>query len=157
MDPEQLREALARYPAGVVVVSTRIADGYRGLTVTSFASVSLEPPLVLVCLDRLAQSRDAILEAGAFNVSLLRRDQEFIADRFADRAPLAGPHWREVPHRLGGNGIPIVEGCVAWLECGLDHVYPAGDHDVALGAVEGGGTSAGDPLVYWDRAFWRLK
>ena len=157
MDREALKEALARHPAGVVVVSTRVADGYRGLTVTSFASVSLDPPMVLVCLDRLAQSRDAILEAGAFNVSALRRDQEFIADRFAGRAPLAGPRWREIPHRLGLNGIPIVEGCVAWLECRLEQVHEAGDHDVALGSVEAGGTGPGDPLVYWDRGFWRLQ
>ena len=95
-------------------------------------------------------------EAAAFNLSVLERGQEFLAERFSGRAPLVDPSWREVPHRLGGNGLPIVEGCVAWFECRLHQLYPAGDHDIALGEVIDAGREAGEPLILWDRAFWRL-
>jgi flavin reductase (DIM6/NTAB) family NADH-FMN oxidoreductase RutF len=61
-----------------------------------------------------------------------------------------------VPHRLGGYGLPIVQGCVAWFECRLRQLYPAGDHDIALGEVIAAGREPGEPLVLWDRAFWRL-
>ncbi|HXM55657.1 MAG TPA: flavin reductase family protein [Candidatus Dormibacteraeota bacterium] len=153
---DQFKEAMAALPTGVVVVSTRDAGGFRGLTASSFTSVSLEPPLVLVCLDRFARTRDAVAEAGVFTVSVLERGQEFVAERFAGRAPLVAPDWREVPHRLGANGLPIVAGSVAWFECRLHALHEAGDHDVAIGAVTAAGRGPGEPLVLWDRAYWRL-
>jgi flavin reductase (DIM6/NTAB) family NADH-FMN oxidoreductase RutF len=147
---------MAAVAAGVVVVSARDAGGFRGLTATSFTSASLEPPLVLVCLDRLSRTREAVATGGAFNVSVLERRQEFVAERFAGRAPLVDPAWRAVPHELGSNGLPIVAGCVAWFECRLRALHPAGDHDLALGEVTVAGRRGGDPLVLWDRSFWSL-
>ncbi len=147
---------MAAVAAGVVVVSARDADGFRGLTATSFTSASLEPPLVLVCLDRLSRTRDAVAAGGAFNVSVLERRQEFVAERFAGRAPLVDPAWRAVPHELGTNGLPVVAGCVAWFECRLRALHPTGDHDLVIGEVTGAGRRGGDPLVLWDRAFWGL-
>src|SRR6266567_3151544 len=78
---------MARVPAGVVVVSTRLGDEFRGLTASSLVSISVDPPLVLVGLERESATRAAVLETKAFNVSVLTRSQEFIADRFAGRAP----------------------------------------------------------------------
>ena len=153
---DQFKDAMAALPAGVVIVSTRDRAGFRGLTASSFTSVSLAPPLVLVCLDHFAQTRDAIAALGLFNVSILERGQEFLADRFAGRAPVVDPAWREVPHLLGANGLPVVRGCVAWFECELLDVYPAGDHDIFVGRVTQAGRDSGEPLVSWDRAFWRL-
>jgi flavin reductase (DIM6/NTAB) family NADH-FMN oxidoreductase RutF len=152
----RLRDVLAQVPAGVVVVSARDERGFRGMTVSSFASVSLQPPLVLVCLDRVAATRDAVVEGRIFNVSLLARDQEFLADRFAGRAPSVTPSWREVPHRLGVNGLPLLTGCVAWFECELHALYEAGDHDIAVGLVTAAEAGDGDPLVHWRRSFWTL-
>lgn len=148
---------MAGLAASVVVVSTRAGAGFRGLTASSFTAASLDPPLVLVCLDSLAQTRDAVSQAGAFNVSVLERRHEFIAERFAGRAPLVDPGWREVPHVLGGNGLPIVDGSVAWFECVLRELRPAGDHDIAIGEVTAAGRGAGEPLVLWNRAFWTLR
>ena len=156
MDDDHLRDVLARLPAGVVLVSTAAGTGFRGITATSFCSVSLRPPLVLVCLDRLAAARDAVLEHGAFSASLLSRHQQFLADRFAGRAPTGDPDWRDVAHRLGANGLPIVEGCVAWVECRVDTVHEAGDHDIVVGAVTGGGRGQGEPLIHWERDYWGL-
>jgi flavin reductase (DIM6/NTAB) family NADH-FMN oxidoreductase RutF len=154
---QALRDAMARLAAGVVVVCARYRTGYRGLTATSFTSVSLEPPLVLVCIDTLTATRDAIVETGSFSVSLLERRQEFFAERFAGRAPLVDPTWREVPHELSPGRLPIIGGSIAWLECSLHAVHEAGDHEVVLGRVTAAGVGQGEPLILWDRAFWTLS
>jgi flavin reductase (DIM6/NTAB) family NADH-FMN oxidoreductase RutF len=148
---------MARLPSSVVVVSARSPSGYRGLTASSLVSISVEPPMVLVGLEREAATRAAVLEEKAFNVSVLTRQQEFIAERFAGRAPAIEPTWKEVPHRLGTNGIPLIDGCAAWLECRLAAVHAAGDHDICVGEVEEAITGSGDPLILWDRMFWTLR
>jgi flavin reductase (DIM6/NTAB) family NADH-FMN oxidoreductase RutF len=153
---DEFREAMAGVPAGVVVIGVRDEDGLRGLTASSFTSVSLEPPLVLVCLDRFARTRDAVAASARFTVSVLERSQEFVAERFAGRAPLVGPAWRDVPHDVGAGGLPIVRGCVAWFDCTLRDLHAAGDHDIAVGEVVAAGRGPGEPLVLWDRAFWRI-
>ncbi len=154
---QDFRDAMARLAAGVVVVSARTAEGFRGLTASTLVSVSADPPLVLVGLERESATRAAVVESGRFNVSVLTREQEFLAERFAGRAPAVDPAWREIPHRLGVNGIPLIDGCAAWLECEVEEVHPAGDHDICVGAVKVALTGAGNPLILWDRAFWTLK
>jgi len=148
---------MARLPAGVVVISARTATGYRGLTASSLVSISADPPMVLVGLEHEAATRSAVSESKAFNVSVLTRSQEFVADRFAGRAPAIDPRWEGVPHRLGVNGIPLLEGCAAWLECRLVEILPAGDHDICVGEVTAATAGSGDPLILWDRAFWTLR
>lgn len=156
MANERFRDVMARLPAGVVVISARQGDDFRGLTATSLVSISLDPPLVSVGLDQKSATRAAVLETRAFNVSLLTRAQEFIADRFAGRAPAVDPKWQTLPHRLGSNGIPLIDACAAWLECRLVGVHAAGDHDICIGEVEGATIGSGDPLILWDRTFWTL-
>jgi flavin reductase (DIM6/NTAB) family NADH-FMN oxidoreductase RutF len=148
---------MARVPAGVVVVSARSGDGYRGLTASSLVSISVDPPMVLVGLEREAATRAAVAATRAFNVSVLTRSQEFIADRFAGRAPAIDPAWSDVPHHLGVNGLPLIDGCAAWLECRLVEIHPAGDHDICVGEVTAASAGSGDPLILWDRAFWTLR
>ncbi|HXJ47676.1 MAG TPA: flavin reductase family protein [Candidatus Acidoferrum sp.] len=148
---------MARLPAGVVVISARTATGYRGLTASSLVSISADPPMVLVGLEHEAATRAAVSESKAFNVSVLTRSQEFMADRFAGRAPAIDPRWEGVPHRLGVNGIPLIDGCAAWLECRLVEIHPAGDHDICVGEVTAATAGSGDPLILWDRAFWTLR
>jgi flavin reductase (DIM6/NTAB) family NADH-FMN oxidoreductase RutF len=156
MSSDRFRDAMAHLPAGVVVISTRLGDEYKGLTASSLVSISLEPPMILVGLEKASATRAAVVEARAFNVSLLTRAQEFIADRFAGRAPAIDPQWRTLPHRLGANGIPLIEDCTAWLECRLVDVHTAGDHDICVGEVTAAAVGRGDPLILWDRAFWTL-
>jgi flavin reductase (DIM6/NTAB) family NADH-FMN oxidoreductase RutF len=157
LPPNEFRDVMARLPSGVVVVSARAGDAYRGLTASSLVSVSVEPPMVLVGLEREASTRAAVVESKAFNVSVLTRSQEFIADRFAGRAPALDTGWEQVPHRLGTNGIPLIDGCAAWLECKLVQVHAAGDHDVCIGEVQAATAGSGDPLILWDRSFWTLR
>jgi len=156
MDESTVRDAFARLPGAVVLVATRGAGGFRGITATSFVAVSLEPPLVLVNLDRHSATRDAIEEAGAFTVSVLGRGQQFLADRFAGQAPAVEPSWREVPHRLGEGGLPLVEGAAGWFECRLQSHQEAGDHEILLGLVTAVERGPGEPLIHWERAYWTL-
>ena len=156
----EFRDVMARVPAGVVIVSARGAHdtrGFRGLTASSLASISLDPPIVVVGLERHAATTAAVVDARAFNVNVLTRSQEFLADRFAGRAPAVDGSWKDVPHRLGANDLPLIEGCAAWLECRLVEVHELGDHDLCVGEVVEALAGAGDPLVLWDRAFWTLR
>ena len=154
---QEFRDALARLACGVVVVSARTAGGYRGLTASTLISVSAEPPLVLVGLEHETATLAAVREGKRFNVSVLTRAQEFLAERFAGRAPAVQAAWTEVPHHLGANGIPLLDGCAAWLECDLEQVHEAGDHDICVGRVTAAMAGAGDPLILWDRQFWTLR
>lgn len=157
MTDADLREAMARLAGGVAVLATREGAGFRGLTVTSLTSVSLDPPMVLVCLDRQSQTRDLVLAEGRFTVSLLARAHDFLADRFSGRAPAVERTWREVPHFLSGHGLPVIEGSLAWLDTAVEQVVEAGDHDIVVARVERAGMGRGDPLVLWDREFWTLS
>jgi flavin reductase (DIM6/NTAB) family NADH-FMN oxidoreductase RutF len=156
MGAEEYREAMAKLAAGVVVISARTAGGFRGLTASTLISVSAEPPLVLVGLERESATRVAVMETRQFNVSVLTREQEFLAERFAGRAPAIDVAWMQVPHHLGSNGVPLIDGCAAWLECDLTQVHAAGDHDVCIGEVRVARVGAGNPLILWDRTFWTL-
>ena len=139
-----------------MVVATRAGDGFRGLTATTFIAVSIEPPLVAVALDSLSATREGVLAGRGFSVSVLESGQQFLADRFAGRAPAVDPSWREVPHRLAPGGLPTIDGCAAWFECRVESVVEAGDHDLVIGAVTATGTGGGEPLVLWERSYWRL-
>lgn len=157
MDRDGFLEALGRLPSAVVVVATPLGPGrFRAMTASSFISASLDPPLVLVSLERTATTRDAIQEAGVFSASVLSDRQEFIAERFAGRAPAADAGWRDIPHRPGTTGLPLLEGAIAWFECQLERMEPAGDHDLVLGRVTAAGWAGGDPLLRWLKSFWKL-
>jgi flavin reductase (DIM6/NTAB) family NADH-FMN oxidoreductase RutF len=157
MRSQEYRDAMAKLAAGVVVVSARTAEGFRGLTASTLISVSAEPPLVLVGLEHDSATCAAVAETRRFNVSVLTREQEFLAERFAGRAPAIDVAWRQVPHHVGTNGIPLIDGCAAWLECDLVDVHTAGDHDVCIGEVKVARVGTGNPLVLWDRTFWTLR
>ena len=154
---EDFRAALARVASGVVVVSARSAERFHGLTASSLVSVSVEPPLVLVSLEHETATLSAVRESRRFNVNVLTRGQEFVAERFAGRAPAVDADWRVIPHRLGENGIPLIDGCAAWLECDVSEIHTAGDHDVCIGRVTSALAGSGDPLILWDRSFWTLR
>lgn len=134
IDPAELRRALGCYPTGVAVVTTLGTDGAPiGLTISSFNSVSLDPPLILWSLTRRANSLPAFRSHGAFAVNVLSADQEPLCRHFATAT---GDRFANVEWRPGINGIPVLEGAVAVFECSNWAVYPGGDHEIFLGKVE---------------------
>jgi flavin reductase (DIM6/NTAB) family NADH-FMN oxidoreductase RutF len=158
VDERTFRRVTALFPAGVTVITTRTANGLHGLTVSAFSPVSWQPPLVLACIESLSQSRENIQDSGIFAVNFLSDLQEFLAERFAGRAPLVNPQFEGVPHHFEASGAPILDGALAWLDCRVEQVIQAGDHTVFLGRVAALGEGApGHALVYFARQYRRVE
>jgi flavin reductase (DIM6/NTAB) family NADH-FMN oxidoreductase RutF len=158
IDQAAFRRATGRFPGGIVVVTT--SEGHA-MTVSAFASVSLEPPLVLFCAEKIARFHDAVLQAGAWAVSVLAEDGEKTARWLATRGrPLEG-QLDDVPHRPGPvTGAPLLDGALATMECETFAVYDGGDHSIVVGrvvAVDGPpDPPARGPLVHHAGRYRRL-
>jgi flavin reductase (DIM6/NTAB) family NADH-FMN oxidoreductase RutF len=154
IDPREFRRSLGQFASGVTVVTARDAEGrLQGLTASSFCSVSLDPPLVLVCIDNRAEACRALEEAGFFAVSVLAESQEAVSRRFAAGGPDKFAGVELVP---GANGAPLVSGALAHIECRLEAAHAAGDHTIFVGEVERLAAAPGRPLLYHGSAYHRL-
>lgn len=150
------RRVMSTYATGVVVVTLQVAGVDHAMTANSFTSVSLDPPMVLVCVERATRFDEALSNCdGRWAVSILSAGNEQSARWFATKGrPLEGQFDR-VPHHRGGNGAMLLEGALAHIECRTQAIYRAGDHDILVGAVEA--MSVGDgsdgPLLYYASTF----
>ncbi|GAA3870482.1 actinorhodin polyketide dimerase ActVB [Streptomyces lacrimifluminis] len=145
---------MARFPAGVVVATTLDEHGLpRGFTASSFCSVSLTPPLVLVCLADSAESYGAFTRCARFAVSVLGPEHSALATRFATRS---ADKFADRGLTLTAARLPAVEGARSVLDCTVHERYPAGDHVIIVGRVTGARLGEGEPMVYFDRAFRSL-
>jgi flavin reductase (DIM6/NTAB) family NADH-FMN oxidoreductase RutF len=145
--PADFRRALACFASGVTAVTTRDADGRPlGLTVTAFSSVSLEPPLVLVCVDERSEAHVGFKQSGVFGVSILAADQESVSRRFAWGG---ATKFEETETVTGSLGVPLVAGALAHLECRVVAAHAAGDHVVYVGEIVAFSTRPGRPLLYY--------
>ena len=147
VDAPLFRQLLGRFATGVTVLTTHAPDGSPvGMTASSIAAVSLAPPLLLVSVDRKNAMHDALLTARHFIVNVLGTEQEALSRRFA------GPEenrFEELGFRSSPQGVPILDGVVAHIECEKRHMVPAGDHTVFFGLVTGGVMTEGRPLLYY--------
>jgi flavin reductase (DIM6/NTAB) family NADH-FMN oxidoreductase RutF len=144
-----LKEAMRIYPQGVTVVTTRADDGPKGLTVSSFTSVSLNPPLVLVSLARESDLHDLFVASSSFAVNFLADDQRSISDLFAGRVQ-AKDRFEAVKYHAGLTGSPVIDMARAVIECNIWRVYEGGDHSIILGeVVKASALSNRRPLVYY--------
>ncbi|MFI9765695.1 flavin reductase family protein [Streptomyces sp. NPDC052415] len=151
---EEFRAAMGRFPSGVVVVTTRCPDGTpRGFTASSFCSVSLDPPMVLVCLANSADSAASFARCDRFAVSVLAPLHRPLAERFATKG---ADKFGAAGLRLSPGGLPAVERALSVLECAAHARHPAGDHTVLIGRVTGVRLGEGAPMVYYDRSFRTL-
>jgi flavin reductase (DIM6/NTAB) family NADH-FMN oxidoreductase RutF len=145
------RETLAHFASGVTVVTAETPDGPIGFTATGFTSVSLTPPLVLVCIDEEASAHDAVVHAAHFGVSILGLEQSWVALQFA-RSGIDRFHG--VPLReVRGGRAPLIEGALAHLECRKHARYVEGDHTIVVGEVLAADVHAGRPLLHYARHF----
>jgi len=144
-----------------VTVVTTCVDGIdHAMTASAFTSVSLDPVLVLVCVEKDARFHDAILESGSWAVSVLSASGRRAAEWFAARGRPLGGQLDRVPHHRGEtSGAALLDDSLAWLQCRTTAVYDGGDHDIILGAVIEGATSGleGPPLVYYRGAYGELR
>ena len=154
LSPTEFRTALRSFAAGVTVVTTRDQEGRpSGLTASAFTSVSLDPPLVLVCVDHTATAHPDFQARGWFAVNVLRREQEALARRFAASG---GDKFRGVPCHEGQTGLPLLDGALATLECRIVQAHEAGDHTIFVGQVEAASVAGGRPLVYFHGGYHSL-
>jgi flavin reductase (DIM6/NTAB) family NADH-FMN oxidoreductase RutF len=147
----EFRTALRHLAAGVTVVTTRDAEGRpSGLTASAFTAVSLEPPLVLVCVDHAATAHPALSQHGWFAINVLSTDQEAVARQFAASG---GDKFAGVAFREGLARLPILEGVLVALECRVVSGHEAGDHTIFVGQLERASVSGGVPLVYFQGTY----
>ena len=158
VSPDELRQALRQFASGVTIVTTQ-HDGIRyGITVSAFASVTLEPPTVMVSINSASQLADMIKEAQTFAVHILAEDQEELSQRFS--APIDGDEkFGNLPVAEGVNGIPILNRMLAQFECVLDRTIQVGTHVVMFGKVVGTESHPDPawPLLYYHREYHRLS
>jgi len=138
---------MARVPAAVAIVSAPGTGGPAGATANAVTSLSLDPPLMLACLDRGSRTLALIEAAGRFGISYLDADGEGLARAFATKDPHE-EKWRDAP-RVEHGGVPIIDGALAWMACELRDLHEGGDHVIAVGEVVELGSRDADPLVFW--------
>lgn len=152
---EEFRSALSRFASGVSVVTTKDAAGkLHGITVSAFCSVSLSPPLVLICIENTAGSHYAFIESGVFAVNILTEHQAHLSEHFAliHEEKFAG-----IDFEIGRLGIPLLCGCLATLECRIRNIADGGDHTIFIGEVESAAVRDGRPLVYFRGEYRTLE
>ena len=159
IDGREFRRVLGHYPTGVTVVTAACPGGPEGLTIGSFTSVSLDPPLVSFCPGHDSDSWARMRDVGSFCVNVLSDEQAEVSSVFASKVD---DKFRGVTTRVEATGAPVIEGCLAWIDCRVHAVHPAGDHDivvgrvVALGTADGAHESASGPLVFFKGAYGRV-
>lgn len=154
------RRVMGHFATGVTVLTTLDGDRPAGVTVNAITSVSLEPPLLVVALDRRRAILPALRATGAFAINVLGEDQQALSDCFAGapvvpgREAFCGAAWRP-----GGRGLPLVEGAIATMTCAVERVEPVGDHDLVVARVEDGASEAHHPLplLYYRRRYLRIE
>ena len=156
---QSLRKLRGLFASGVTVVTTAQDGRLRGITVSAFSSLSLDPPLVLLCIVNEASTCDMITESGVFAVNILSDDQEFLAERFAARAPIVNERFEGVPYQTAVTGAPILEESIAWYDCRVEAKYDGGDHTIFVGRVAalGFGAASRQPLLYFANRYAALK
>lgn len=155
IEPAEFRRILGHWATGVAVVGTRTPSGTPiGLTANAVTSLSLQPPLVLVCVDRTSDSHDHISDTAAFTINILDADAERIARRFAEDdgdRKFDGVAWSE---RV--TGAPVLDDALAWVDCRVTAQHSGGDHSIFIGEVVAGEAQDGVPLLFYRGGYGRL-
>jgi flavin reductase (DIM6/NTAB) family NADH-FMN oxidoreductase RutF len=150
IDDAEFKHAMSHFASGVTVVTTEHEGKQYGMTVASFASLSLHPPLVLVCVEKAVKTHEAIAAAGKFGVSILAKEQAAISNRFASKID---DKFSGIDVNTAVGGVPLIAGALMALECRVAQQVAAGDHTIFVGEVVATSAGAGDPLVYYRSAY----
>jgi flavin reductase (DIM6/NTAB) family NADH-FMN oxidoreductase RutF len=157
LDPEQLRHAMRAWTTGVTVVTATHDGRQYGMTVNSFTSISLEPPLVSVALKRLTHTYELVEASGEFSVTILSAYQKELSDRFAGKQPEIKDRFDGVPTETLTITAPLIKGGMAYFNCRVVNSMPAGENTLFVAEVIAArGEGEGNPLVYHNRVYWGL-
>jgi flavin reductase (DIM6/NTAB) family NADH-FMN oxidoreductase RutF len=157
VEADELRRVMRQWATGVTLVTAQDGGKPHGMTVSSFTSLSLDPPLVMISLENMARTHRMVTESGAFAVSILDEAQEDLADRFAGRIPDGEDRFAGVRYETARTGSPLPEGVLAYIDCEVVSSQAAGTHTVFVGRVVASGVRpGGQPLLYYNRNYRRL-
>jgi flavin reductase (DIM6/NTAB) family NADH-FMN oxidoreductase RutF len=150
---------MRQWATGVTIVTSTYQGVNHGMTVSSFTSVSLEPPLVLVCLEHMARTHDLVQRSGIFGVTILAGHQEEISNRFAGRETENLDRFENLPTFTLATGAPFLQEGLATFDCRVVAAYEAGTHTIFIGDVVASQVGIGDlqPLVYYNRSYYQLN
>jgi flavin reductase (DIM6/NTAB) family NADH-FMN oxidoreductase RutF len=158
VDSENMRNVMRNWATGVVVVSSCYEGEQHGMTVSSFTSISLEPPLVLASLREDTRTHALVRRSGVFGVTILDQTQQEVSDRFAGRTTEDEDRYIGLETFTMQTGSPLLVQALGWLDCRVQFAYKAGDHTLFIGRVialrEGNGEP---PLIYFNRSYWRAR
>ena len=154
MDSATFRRLLSRFASGIAIITARDGDRDVGMTVSAFCSVSLSPPLVLVCVDRTASMHGLLLRHPKLGISIVASEHEPHSRRFADKNEAR--RFDGVPFTRGESDVMLLDDAMAHLECQLVHHYEAGDHTIFIAQVENGAMRDGRPLLYFGGRYAQL-
>lgn len=152
VSPNDYKAAMRRFATGVTIVTSVGDDGrVHGFTANAFASVTADPPMLLICVNRSAQSHPLISAAGRFCVNILTLDQQAVAERFAKSG--VEDRFEGLVWHAGTTGSPVIDGSLAYFDCTLAEEHSAGTHTIFLGTVVECGSNDGTPLGYFDGSY----
>jgi flavin reductase (DIM6/NTAB) family NADH-FMN oxidoreductase RutF len=149
VDPDLFRGTLSNWASGVTVVTSRAGDDVRGMTASAFCSLSLDPPLVLVCVDKSAIMHDFMVKSNHFAINMLARDQEDVSRACSSRRVEESRRLEGIPYHEEATGSPVLDHAIAYLDCRVENAYEGGDHTIFVGRVEAAGARDGEPLIYF--------
>jgi flavin reductase (DIM6/NTAB) family NADH-FMN oxidoreductase RutF len=152
-DSQEQRRIMGRFATGVTVVTTRVGDELSGMTANAITSLSLDPPLVLICVDKRAAFLTALKASGFFAMNILGEEHEALSRRFAQRGP---KEFGDIATLTAITGAPIFAEALGWVDCKVVDILPGGDHDIFLGEILAGDHRDGRPLLYFSGNYARL-
>ena len=154
IDPRELRNVMGHFATGVTVITTRNADGKPfGLTANALSSLSLDPPLILVCIDKGVDCYACFAESKVFAVNFLSEEQEQLSRRFATKGI---EKFEGVAYQPGDCGVPLLEGALGYVECKVVSGYEGGDHTIYVGEIQNAAASGDRPLLFFKGKYYRL-
>lgn len=154
IDADRFRQTLGYFASGVTVITTAHQGELYGITVSSFSSLSLNPPLILICIDKSAITHEILLRAGQFVINVLDKRQEHLSRRFATTN---ADKFKGVAWHTGTLGLPVLDNVLAVIECQTHTTFDGGDHTIFTGMVIDSSLNEGAPLLYYRRGYRELK
>ncbi|MBX7170326.1 MAG: flavin reductase family protein [Pyrinomonadaceae bacterium] len=152
---EEFRASLGRFASGVTVITTKDSNAHlHGLTVSAFCSVSMNPPLILICIQKTTGSHHAFEQAKCFVVNILEESQQDVSNHFASHLD---DKFTGQNYHLSEHGLPILDNCLVNLECNLKNSYDGGDHTIFVGEIENAKFSDGKPLTYFHGKYHKIN
>lgn len=157
IDAADYRSIVGRFATGVTVVTSAVDGRLHGMTANAFTSVSLHPLLLLVCVEKTAHGHDQLAACGRFAANILSAEQEELSNLFAAHTEPEQGRLQGAAYHMGPHGAPLLDGCLAYIECEVADRFPGGDHTIFIGRVLGGEVlSEESPLLFYEGKYRRL-